>query len=88
MPSFEVHLRVTHAEYYVTRIETDSVAQARARALDQDNHRDRMQGAEHVATEVEAVKDADSGKELWNESDDADSMLDFQSWNAALRAHA
>jgi hypothetical protein len=87
MPSFEVRLRVTHAEYYVTQIEADSVEQARLRALDQDNHRDALNGAEHVATEVEAVKDAGSGEELWNESDDADSMLDFESSNATLRAH-
>lgn len=78
MPLFDAHVRVTYVEYYVTEIEADTVDEARRLAIDQDDHRDGMNGAEHVCTEVRAVHDSKSGEELWDESQD-ESPADMRS---------
>lgn len=70
MPTFDVHLRVTYSEFYIARVEADSVDHARTRAIDQDNLRPGLDGAEHVETEVVTIQDGEGGKTLWNDYDE------------------
>jgi hypothetical protein len=72
MARFNVHMRVTHVEEYSTEVEAENLAEARGRAIDQDDLRDEVTELVHACTETRSVTDPVSGEELWNESYDVD----------------